>query len=420
MSSVSRGKNDLNQISQSSSSRAGDTFLNVYDIDQVVKGLNSIVMTLTGAGAFHVGVELYGREWSYRSCGPEEPGIVCSRPRCHLAHIYRESLPMGVTPLSENQVFELMERLQHDWAGPRYHLVFKNCIHFAQHLCQRLNVGTVPSWISKFAEQGIQIGRALSVESALEPLDEGVGKQSGTTEQVNKPVKIRIKQNGDNANRVSTPSTHLSSSQGHSSKNTPLESFKAPWLSEPLQVGGDDPGSNLQSQVRFHSYFGSREQHDNSSPSRLKTRQTSNALFDAYFGTREAETDENHVKQKSQYFSTGDEEAAETHLKRKTSYKLFDQFFHSREECGQEKGNHGYQSSNARGREEMGSNGYPISDTRGVPKKPDPKSASSTHTAEVPRGSSQQARSHVWKHPLVWQDGKLNDAVSAHVENERR
>lgn len=127
---------------------AAEVVLNLYDYsaDLLVQGLNDMAH-LTGTGAFHAAVEVYGLEWSYCSGGKGD-GIYACKPRENEGHCYRESIPLGVTFMKIAQVEELLSRMGHDWQGDAYDLLWKNCCHFSDELSRRLGVGQIPNWVS--------------------------------------------------------------------------------------------------------------------------------------------------------------------------------------------------------------------------------------------------------------------------------
>lgn len=134
--------------------------LHVYDLGRRwngVKTANSVLRRL-GAGAYHTGVEVYGREYTFgdsrKGCPKGQTGLFSDEPRRCRAHRYRESVPMGYTELSRTQVRALLERLQSEWLAGDYDLCRRNCCSFCECLCGELGVRpspTLPPWITKLA-----------------------------------------------------------------------------------------------------------------------------------------------------------------------------------------------------------------------------------------------------------------------------
>mmetsp|Transcript_26406 Transcript_26406/g.55905 ORF Transcript_26406/g.55905 Transcript_26406/m.55905 type:complete len:450 (-) Transcript_26406:146-1495(-) len=143
-------------------------FLNVYDLASAASIpnallCNSLVKTF---GAFHVAIEVYGDEWGfYRQVDPEECGICRSRvPRKHPVHVYRQSVNLGVTPLQDWQIWDLIRmQLVAEWPGGRYDLIHCNCIHFADEFARLLEVQPVPPWITGLHQLGARTASMLKI-----------------------------------------------------------------------------------------------------------------------------------------------------------------------------------------------------------------------------------------------------------------
>mmetsp|Transcript_174255 Transcript_174255/g.423911 ORF Transcript_174255/g.423911 Transcript_174255/m.423911 type:complete len:249 (-) Transcript_174255:105-851(-) len=122
-------------------------YLNVYDLNEDWLRANNLFRDfLKIGGAFHTGVELYGREWSY---GQE--GVSSSQPRAHAVHIYRTSVPMGMTSQSRAEVLQFLEQeVMPRWQGGDYDILRRNCCSFADFLCSRLVQKHIPGWVTRF------------------------------------------------------------------------------------------------------------------------------------------------------------------------------------------------------------------------------------------------------------------------------
>jgi len=133
--------------------------LHVYDVGrleqlgpQEVKALNRVLRPF-GSGAFHCGVEVYGREWSFKA---EHAGTgVCScRPKSCESHSFSDSLLMGTTSLSKSEVKALIKVLEMEWPGRCYDSLRRNCCHFCNRLSVCLGTGPIPAWITHLASAG--------------------------------------------------------------------------------------------------------------------------------------------------------------------------------------------------------------------------------------------------------------------------
>lgn len=148
------------------SGRGTPVLLHIYDLGTTGAGqvLNT-VLRVFGTGAFHCGVEVYGKEWSYRGRAMAGTGVFATRPRCCDCHTYSETLSMGDTPLSPAEVSRLIALLQQEWVGTSYDTLRYNCCHFCDRLCRCLAVGEIPRWITNMAAAGaalVDTGRDLN------------------------------------------------------------------------------------------------------------------------------------------------------------------------------------------------------------------------------------------------------------------
>lgn len=125
--------------------------LHIYDVAQDIKLLNRL-LSVWGTGAFHAGVEVYDKEWSFGSCG-----LFCNNPMAAKGHAYKESVPIGHTTMSEQQVLALLRRLNKLWNGSEYNLLKRNCCHFSDALCKELTGQAVPARIQTLAATGAAI-----------------------------------------------------------------------------------------------------------------------------------------------------------------------------------------------------------------------------------------------------------------------
>lgn len=130
------------------SSDVSEVVLNLYDFsdDGWLQNMNDWAQVI-GTGAFHAAVEVYGLEWSY-SATDSGDGLYSCAPRANGSHEFRESIPLGVTFMSIAQVDILLAEMAKEWQGDSYDLIWKNCCHFSDDMCQRLGVGPVPEWVN--------------------------------------------------------------------------------------------------------------------------------------------------------------------------------------------------------------------------------------------------------------------------------
>jgi len=126
--------------------------LNVYDLGKShgIQVLNSMLSALD-TGAFHCGVEVHGREFSYEGGNGPGSGIFSCPPRVCPGHTFYQSILMGEIMLTVDEVLALVELLEIHWPAAGYHMLNKNCCHFCETFCLCLGVGPVPSKIKSLA-----------------------------------------------------------------------------------------------------------------------------------------------------------------------------------------------------------------------------------------------------------------------------
>ncbi|CDR97656.1 -PPPDE peptidase domain-containing protein 1 [Babesia bigemina] len=179
---LKKGSNRLIKTHSHSSPRGKDSpaeyghvYLNIYDLEAVNRVVNVVAGTF-GAGAYHAGVEIYGYEYNFGYTPQGGSGIVQSHPRFHSSHKYRKSIDLGKTKFSPREVLQIIESLKPMWLGSSYDILKKNCLNFADALCKKLGVGSIPSWVMglqnkiNWTRDSLQSGAAK-----LKQFDEAVG-----------------------------------------------------------------------------------------------------------------------------------------------------------------------------------------------------------------------------------------------------
>lgn len=148
-------------------------YLNIYDLNDEWLQSNQISADILNiGGAFHAGVEVHGKEWSFG-----QDGIDCQEPRTHDVHVYRMSIAMGRTSQAEAEVVRFMDlAMRSQWHGCDYDMLERNCCSFAEVVCMHLVGRNLPGWVTRFprlactASQGvnhlINVAEQLAAEQA--------------------------------------------------------------------------------------------------------------------------------------------------------------------------------------------------------------------------------------------------------------
>ena len=122
--------------------------LNVYDIGPVPDccwtTLNKACAPC--AGAFHAGIEVNGLEWSFAGEDSATPGVGCTEPRCHPLHRYRQTVHLGFTQCSPEDIAKIIGDLVEEY--DEYCILTCNCCHFADDFSRRLGLNGIPRWVS--------------------------------------------------------------------------------------------------------------------------------------------------------------------------------------------------------------------------------------------------------------------------------
>jgi len=120
-----------------------------------------------GLGAYHSGIEIFGKEWSFgqmesggvgfgSSDALSVSGVFDIPPRA--AHnqqcIFRESVLMGETELSINEVEDVIDKMKANYPAYNYHFLFRNCNTFSNELCKALVGRSVPSYVNRLSKLG--------------------------------------------------------------------------------------------------------------------------------------------------------------------------------------------------------------------------------------------------------------------------
>jgi len=117
--------------------------------------LNSFLESF-GTGAYHCGIEVYGKEWSFHQINSGTGVFECA-PRSCTQHTHKQSVVMGVTSLSKEEVERLINRLRREWPGRGYEVLTRNCCHFSNTLSVRLGTGEIPRWCTSLAAAGASV-----------------------------------------------------------------------------------------------------------------------------------------------------------------------------------------------------------------------------------------------------------------------
>jgi len=135
--------------------------LHIYDVSTNPKvGKINEALLAVGTGAFHGAVEVFGAEYSYGFV-QDGTGVFSNAPKACDMHVYRESLDMGTTSKSKEEVKQILEEMRQAWPGKDYDLLRMNCCSFSAAFVDKLGAGPVPSWVTNLAGAGATVQDGL-------------------------------------------------------------------------------------------------------------------------------------------------------------------------------------------------------------------------------------------------------------------
>ena len=140
--------------------------LNVYDWSgrKAIVAMNKWACCgCTGGGvmgAFHAGVEVLGREYSFGWNDEGSTGVFWVEPKgaeALFGHRFRQRIVLGTITTTTDELNEIVAELEGEWMGYMYDMWHKNCNHFCDALSERLSAKStdgvaldkIPVWVNR-------------------------------------------------------------------------------------------------------------------------------------------------------------------------------------------------------------------------------------------------------------------------------
>jgi hypothetical protein len=150
--------------------------LNIYDLSN-----QNSWFYWCGVGVYHSGVEVHGVEYAYGGHEYDVSGIFATNPRDAPGPVlFRESVVVGETSLTPQQVQQAVQELGQEYKGNRYHLLQRNCNHFSDHLCVKLTGMHPPVWVNRLAGLAVMLHCLLPVAWVPPLVTPSAGPSVGT------------------------------------------------------------------------------------------------------------------------------------------------------------------------------------------------------------------------------------------------
>jgi deubiquitinase DESI2 len=151
-------------------------FLNVYDLQS---GPFQDALFAVGCALHHSGVEVLGTEYSFAS----NAGIFASSPRATPPGVaFREQVELGTFEGTSADLRSVLAHLESEGGfGPTsYHLLRRNCNHFASALCYKLLQRRIPAYVNRISALALCCD-CLIPKAVLEHAPVGDSKDGPTT-----------------------------------------------------------------------------------------------------------------------------------------------------------------------------------------------------------------------------------------------
>lgn len=146
---LSTTSNSERERDRENNTTRASVYLNVYDLTPI----NNYLYML-GLGIFHSGIQVHDIEYGFGAHEYPSSGVFEVEPRSCPGFIFRRSVLLGRTDMSNSEFRSFIERLSAKYHGDTYHLIAKNCNHFTDEVCQHLTGSPIPGWVNRMARVG--------------------------------------------------------------------------------------------------------------------------------------------------------------------------------------------------------------------------------------------------------------------------
>ena len=106
---------------------------------------------------------MYGHEFAFGGHEFDSSGVFATKPLDPPLMpnggklLHRETIYLGESDLTEQEVAALVQRMGQEYRGRAYHLLEKNCNHFADDFAMLVAGRRIPGWINRLAHLAISL-----------------------------------------------------------------------------------------------------------------------------------------------------------------------------------------------------------------------------------------------------------------------
>ncbi|KAG1656506.1 hypothetical protein FOA52_012506, partial [Chlamydomonas sp. UWO 241] len=173
-------------------------------------------------------VAVLNHEWSY-GYAPTGSGMYPCEPGQNPQYQFRETVDLGTTFLTKQEIKAAILRLKDEWPGSSYDVLQRNCCHFCEAFARELRCKDPPAWLNRLAQgadatiaftnDAVELASRVSssVSGAASTLSESVRRlwTAGYTATTGIDGNAGSANGGDRSSARAPRSTSAGSASGH-------------------------------------------------------------------------------------------------------------------------------------------------------------------------------------------------------------
>jgi hypothetical protein len=191
------------------------------------------VLDLLGISIYHAGVEIFGKEYAFGMDPSQRPdpnidGIFTVEPRQAVGD-FKEAVVVGHMPatFTPRELGQIVAELRHTWRAVTYHILDRNCCHFAKAMVVTLN----PAFRAAFPDyvcRAAKVGSTVVPEALVRRITEAVNPPPAVPPHLANVIDVPFEGMPPARPPLSSPSSAAPSAQAASPKPSgPAGLFKS-------------------------------------------------------------------------------------------------------------------------------------------------------------------------------------------------